>query len=137
MTHGHRWGDWQFDERRLYLDYLPHNYNISLPSQNLANQLFSSLRQIAAKTWGTKQVLLDLLQAYSEIFSRNPRFLKPFQREIATRKEAWGQFLADARALVGEEGIDRPNWDRRLQEAFNRFSVGEDSVVSPGHGSKL
>jgi hypothetical protein len=124
VPHKHRWGDWQFDERRLYLDYLPHNYNAPLPTQNLAGQMFSSLRGVAAKTWGTKQVLLNLTQAYSEIFSCNPKFSKPFQNEIATRKAAWDQFLAEIKALVEEEGVDRPSWNRELEEAFNRFKVG-------------
>jgi hypothetical protein len=124
VAHGHRWGEWQFDERRLYLDYLPHDYNVSLPTQNLVNQVFGCLRQVAAKTWGTKQVLFDLIQAYSEIFSCNSKFSKPFQSEIATRKSAWDQFLADVKALVKEEGIDRPSWNRKLDEAFNRFKVG-------------
>lgn len=124
VTHGHKWGEWEFDERRLYLDYLPHGYNIPLHTQNLAGQMLGFLRQVAAKTWGTTQVLSDLIQAYSEIFSCNSKFSKPFQSEVETHKPAWEQFLADVKSLVKEKDTDRPNWNRKLDEAYDRFRVG-------------
>jgi hypothetical protein len=123
VAHGHRWGEWQFDERKNYLDYLPHKYNVPLSNHNLVAQVFDCLRQVAAKTWGTKQVLLDLIQAYSEIFSCSAEFSKPFQSEIAPRIAAWEQFLAEVSALARDEGADRPSWNRRLEESCNRFKV--------------
>ena len=123
IAHGHQWGEWQFDERRLYLDYLPHNYNILLIPQNLASQVFGCLQGVAAKTWATKQVQLDLIKAYSDIFAFHPRFSKSFQSEIATNEAGWKQLLANIRALIREEGTDRQIWNQKLQAAFEQFKA--------------
>jgi len=121
IAHGHQWGEWQFDERGACLDYLPHNYKVPLFPQNLASQVFGCVRGVAAKSWGTKRVQLDLIKAYSEIFGFHPKFSKAFQSEITTREAAWKQLLANVRNLVREEGTDRQSWNKKLQEFFDQF----------------
>lgn len=121
IAHGHQWGEWQFDEQGPYLDYSPHNYNVPLFPQNLASQVFDCLRQVAAKSWGTKRVQLDLIKAYSEIFAFHPKFSKSFQSEIIRSEAAWKQLLANVRNLVREEGTDRQSWNQNLQEVFDQF----------------
>jgi hypothetical protein len=121
IKHGHRWGNWQFDEKRLYLDHIPTNYNISLHPRNLVVQIFHSVRQIRQKTWGSPPELHDLLRAYAEIFESNTKFRNAFQKGIVTRQDSWKAFCKDTAALINQPTLWSPEWNTKLEEIRKRF----------------
>jgi hypothetical protein len=123
VAHGHEWFFWRFDERRLFLDYCPNGYNISLRTSALPGQIFNAMRNIGAKDWGSRDVLIDLLKAYREIFSLSRKFAESFESEIAPRMDRWDGFCSEVTKLIRKKDGDTPRWNRELEEAYTRFNA--------------
>jgi hypothetical protein len=119
--HGHRWGNWQFDGKRLYLDHIPTNYNICLHPGNLVVQIVESIRQIRATAWGSPPDLHNLLRAYAEILESNTRFRNAFQKEIVTRQDRWKAFCEETATLINQTMLGTSEWNAKLEEIHKKF----------------
>jgi hypothetical protein len=119
VKHGHTWGSWRFDEKRLYLDYVPTDYNIYLDRVNLVLQVFTSIRQIKTKPWGSPFELENLLRAYANIFASSSKFQKAFKQEIAPRQDQWNTFLKETVVLIRTP--DAADWNLKLEEIYKKF----------------
>ena len=118
--HGDKWGNWQYDARKLYLDYVPEDYNIRLQKQGLAGQVFSWVRQVRPKTWASPYDLQDLLRAYKDLFESDAKFQNAFKREIEPRKDRWIAFCNEMAVLI-QTSPQGSEWGLRLQAIYDTF----------------
>jgi len=128
--HGRQWGEWQFDERRLYLDNCQVSHNISIQTEKLALQIFANLRHVATKSWASKGSLVNLLLAHKEIFSSCGKFSKAYGSEVAVHKVPWEQFCSEIEGVIQTDRADRQRWNLMLQGAYDRFIIGRDQERS-------
>jgi hypothetical protein len=127
IQHHHRWGNWQFDERKLYLDYVPHGYNIPLQTTNLFGQILNSVRSIKTKSWGTQSELLDLLSAYRDVFHSNARFKQSFDQEITQKHIRWLAALNEVATLIRTGPSGQGEWQQCLEVIRSDFDAGRIS----------
>jgi hypothetical protein len=113
-AHGHEWAVWRFDERRLFLDYRPNDYNIPLQTSDLSMQVLNWIGNVHSKSWASHDVLIELLMAYREIFSRSRKFAGPFEAEIPFRKGRWDGFRSEVANLELQLYFGKPGGSREL-----------------------
>jgi len=88
------------------------------------------LRQVSGKDWATNDTLMDLLNAFTQIFSESPKLRAAFSAEVSPHLGQWGHLISGLAFEIRKRGSDSQNWSRALTESLAVFS--RETSTEPG-----
>ena len=98
-----QWGDWSFDPEYLTLDH-ESGYQIDLEEIDSSAAILDWIFQVRGKSWGDKQTLYDLINAFRDILDPQANYCSFEEDKRADGGELARAYATKIREGTGEDG---------------------------------